>query len=134
QITPPGGRVDHRQMAPTGQKRLRRKPRRDVWPKVCHRLTTPRNRHPFATGDPIDDIAAVIAQFADSHFAHAERVSRVRQRRRGGKPAMPVSPEPAGLDLVPANAGALTFACVCAVTPPTPRAAPKARARSDTLA
>src|SRR5437016_3236923 len=40
-------------MAPAGQKRLRRKLRSDVWPKVCYGLTTPRNRHPLATGDPI---------------------------------------------------------------------------------
>src|SRR5438270_265282 len=74
----------HANVAEPGQKHLRRKLRSDVWPKVCYGLTTPRNGHPLATGDAIDDIATVAAQFADGYFAHASGVSHVRQRHRGG--------------------------------------------------
>lgn len=71
-------------MAPAGQKRFRRELRSDVWPQVGYRLTTPRDRYPLATGDAIDDVAAVVAQLADGYFAHAGSVSRVRQGARGG--------------------------------------------------
>ena len=78
EVTSKANWVDRGQASPSGQQRLGRELRRDVWPKLCHGSAIPGYGDPLATGDPIDDIATVVSQIADGHFGHLSTASRVR--------------------------------------------------------